>query len=90
VIFPPITSIKKKDYTLLQKEVKRKRKTVNLEAKMLVIRKTEAGEKRSNIGSSLSLAPATASTIIANVGKIKNRHRNYKIARIKYKLHCKF
>jgi hypothetical protein len=78
VIFPPIKSIKKTDCTLLQKEVKRTRKTVNLEAKMLVIRKTEAGEKRSNIGSSLSLTPATASTIIANVGKIKLSAQKYK------------
>jgi len=35
-----------------------------------VIRKTESGEKRGNICSSLSLTPATVSTIMANVGKI--------------------
>jgi len=55
----------------LQKEVKRTRKTVTLEAKMLVTRKTEAGEKWGNICSSLSSASATVSTIMANAGKIK-------------------
>jgi len=49
VIFPPMTSIKKTDCLLLQKGVKRTRKTVTLETKMLVIRKTEAGEKRANV-----------------------------------------
>ena len=48
VIFPPMTSIKKTDCPL-QKGVKRTRKTVTLETKMLVIRKMEAGEKRANM-----------------------------------------
>jgi len=39
VTFLPITSTKKTDCPLLQKEVKRTRKTVTLEVKMLVIRK---------------------------------------------------
>ena len=49
VIFPPMTSIKKTDCTLLQKGVKRTRKTLTLQTKMLVIRKMEAGEKRGNL-----------------------------------------
>jgi len=55
----------------LQKEVKRTRKTVTLEVKILVTTKKEAGEKRGNICSSISFAPATVSTIMANAGKIK-------------------
>jgi len=51
--------------------MKRTRKTVTLGAKMLVIRKTEADKKWGNICSSLSLAPATVSTIMVNAGKIK-------------------
>jgi len=51
--------------------VKRTRKTVTLETKMLVIRKMEAGEKRANVCSSLGLAPATVSIIMANGEKIK-------------------
>jgi hypothetical protein len=39
-------STKKTDFPLLQKGVKRTRKTVTLETKMLVIRKMGAGEKR--------------------------------------------
>ena len=61
-------SIKKTDYSLLQKGAKRTRKTVTSETKVLVIRKMEAGEKRANVCSSLSLAPAT---IMANTEKIK-------------------
>ena len=66
-----MTSIKKTDCPLLKKRVKRTRKTVTLETKMLVIRKMEAGEKRGNVCSSLGLAPATVSTIMANAEKIK-------------------
>jgi len=66
-----MTSIKKTDCPLLQKAVKRTRKTVTLETKMLVIRRMEAGEKRANVCSSLGLAPATVSTIMANAEKIK-------------------
>ena len=51
--------------------MKRTRKTVTLETKMLVIRKMEAGKKCANVCSSLSLAPATVSTITANTEKIK-------------------
>jgi hypothetical protein len=40
-----MTSIKKTDGPLLQKGVKRTRKNVTVETKMLVIRKMEAGEK---------------------------------------------
>jgi hypothetical protein len=46
--FPPTTSIKKADCPLLQKGVKSK-KTLNFEAKMLLIRKMEADEKRANL-----------------------------------------
>jgi len=38
---------------------------------MLVIRKMEAGKKRTNVCSSLGLAPATVSTIMVNAEKIK-------------------
>jgi len=44
-----MTSIKKTDCPLLQKGVKRSRKTVTLETKILVIRKMEAGEKRADL-----------------------------------------
>jgi len=64
-----MTSIKKKNCPLLQKRVKRTRKTVTLENKMLVIRKMEAGEKHANICSSLGLAPAAVSTIMTNAEK---------------------
>ena len=63
--------IKKTDCPLLQKGVKRTRKTVTLESKMLVIRKMEAGEKRANVCCSLGLALATVSTVMANAEKIK-------------------
>ena len=66
-----MTSIKKTDFPLLQKGMKRTRKTVTLEPKMLVIRKMEADEKCANICSSLDLAPATVSTIMAEAEKIK-------------------
>jgi len=42
-------SIKKADCPLLQKGVKRTRKTVTLQAKMFVIRKMEVGEKCANL-----------------------------------------
>ena len=70
-----MTSIKKTDYPLLQKGAKRTRKTVTLETKILVIRKMEAGEKSANVCSSVGLAPATVSTIMANTEKINNQHR---------------
>ena len=54
VIFPPMTSIKKTDFPLLQKEVKRTRKTLTLETRMLVIRKMEAGQKCADVCSSLA------------------------------------
>ena len=66
-----MTSIKKTKYPLLKKGTKRTRKTVTLETKILVIRKLEAGEKRANVCSSLGLAPATVSTVMANAEKIK-------------------
>jgi hypothetical protein len=44
-----MTSIKKTDCPLLQKGVNRTRKSVAIEAKMLVIGKMEADEKRSNL-----------------------------------------
>ena len=58
---------------------------------MLVIRKMEAGEKRANICSSLGLAQAAVTTVMANA--VKNNTigtENYKIASIKCKLHQKF
>ena len=66
-----MTSIKQTNYPLLRKGTKRTRKTVTLETKILVIRKLEAGEKRANVCSSLGLAPATVSTVMANAEKIK-------------------
>jgi hypothetical protein len=55
---------------------------------MLVIRKMEAGEKCNNVCSSLGLASATVSTIIAHAEKNKTIIReNYQTASIKYKLH---
>jgi len=70
VIFPPTTAIKKIDCLLSQKGVKKKTtKTVTLETKMLVIRKMGVGEKCANVCSSLSLASATVSTIMANAEK---------------------
>jgi hypothetical protein len=59
-------SIKKRDCPLLQKGVKRTRKTVTLETKMSAIQKMEIGKKRAKVCSSLSLAPATVLTIMAN------------------------
>ena len=61
-----MTSIKKTDFPLLQKGVKRTRETV-----MLVIIETEAGEKRANVCSSLCLVSAAVPTIMANAEKIK-------------------
>jgi len=52
-------SIKKTKFPLLQKGVKKTRKTLTLKTKILVIRKMEAGEERANVCSSLGLAPAT-------------------------------
>ena len=46
-------SVKKTDCPLLQKGVKRARKTVTLKTKMLVVIKIEDGEKRANVCSSL-------------------------------------
>jgi len=66
-----MTSIKNTGCPLLQKGLKSTRKTVTLEIKMLVIRKMEAGEKGGNVCSSLGLAPATVSTVMANAEKIK-------------------
>jgi hypothetical protein len=45
VKFPTMTFIKKTDCPLLQKEFKRTMKTVNLETKILLFKKMEAGEK---------------------------------------------
>ena len=53
-----------------------------------MITKLEAGEKRANVCSSLSLALTTVSTIMVNAEKIKKiGTENYKIARIKCKVH---
>jgi len=52
---------------------------------MLVIRKMEAGKKRANVCSSLGLALATVSTIMNTEKTIGTE--NYKIVRIKCKLH---
>jgi len=83
-----MTSIKETDCPVLQKGVKRTRKTVTLETKLLAIRKIEAGEKHANICSSLGLALATVSAIMANAEKNKTfGAKNYKIALIKCKLH---
>ena len=75
-----MTSIKKTDCPLLPKRVRRTRKTVTLETKMLVIRKMEAGKKRANVGNSLGLAPATVSTITVNTEKMKHSaHKTTKL-----------
>jgi len=66
-----MTTIKKTDCPHLQKGVKRTRRTVTFETKMLVIRKMEAGKKHANVCSSLSLAKVTVSTIMVNAEKIK-------------------
>ena len=80
MIFLPMTSIKKTDFPLFQKGMKRTRKTVTLETKTLVIRKMEAGEKHSNICSSLGLVTVTVSTIMANAEKIKqSAHKTTKL-----------
>jgi len=71
--------------------MRRTRKTITLETKMLVIRKMEADEKHANVCSSLGLAPSTVSTIMTNAEKNKTiGTENYKIACIKCKLHQKF
>jgi len=81
-------SIKKTDCPLLHKGVKRTRKTVTLETKMLVIRKMEAGEKRANVCSSFGLALASVSTNMVNAEKNKTiGTENYKTVRIKCKIH---
>jgi hypothetical protein len=49
VIFPPMTYIKKTECPHLQKGMKRTKRTVTLDTKMLVNRKVEAGEKRANL-----------------------------------------
>ena len=88
VIFPPMTSIKKSNFPLLQKGVKRTRITVTLETKMLVFRKREAGEKHANVYNSFGLAPATVSTIMSNAEKIKqSAQKTTKVCIIKCKLH---
>jgi len=51
--------------------MKRTRKTVTLETKMLVIRKMEAGEKCANVCISVSLASDNVLTIMGNAEKIK-------------------
>ena len=71
MIFPPVTSIKKTNFPLLQKGMKRTGNTVTLETQMLVFRKMEAGQKRANVCSSLGLAPATVSTVMVNAEKIE-------------------
>jgi len=78
-------TFKKTDCPLLQKGVKRTKNTVTFETKMLVIRKMEAGKKRANVCSSLGLALATVSTIMNTEKTIGTE--NYKIVRIKCKLH---
>ena len=83
-----MTSIKKTNFPLLQKGVKRTRNTVTLETKMLVFRKMEAGEKRANVCSSQSLAQATVSTVMANAGKIKQlAQKTKKLRASNVKLH---
>ena len=64
-------SIKKTDCPLLQKGVKRTRRTITSETKILVIRKMEAGEQRANVCNSHGLAPATVSINMVNTEKIK-------------------
>jgi hypothetical protein len=49
----------------------------------------EACEKHANVCSSLNLAPATVSTIMATAEKTSGTE-NYKTAHIKHKLHYKF
>jgi hypothetical protein len=51
--------------------VKRSRKSLTLETKILEIRKMGVNEKCANVCSSLGLAPATVSTIMAKGEKNK-------------------
>jgi len=75
-----MTSIKRTDCPLLPKGVRRTKKNVTLETKILVIRKKEAGKKRANVGSSHGLAPATVSTVTVNAEKIKQlAHKTTKL-----------
>jgi hypothetical protein len=55
----------------LQKGVKRTRKSLTLETKILEIRKMHVNEKRANVCSSLGLALAIVSTIMAKGEKNK-------------------
>ena len=64
MIFPPIASFKKKNFPRLQKGVKRTRRTVPFETKILAIRKMEAGEKRANVCRSLGLAQTTVTLFL--------------------------
>ena len=83
-----MTSTKKTGCPLLQKGMKRTRKTVTLETKMSVIRKMEAGEKRANVYSSLVFAPGAVSTITANAEKIKqSAQKTRKLRASNVKLH---
>ena len=69
--FHPWCPTKRQIFLFCKKGVKRTRNTVMLETKMSMFRKMEAGEKRANVCSSLSLAPVTVSTIMVNTEKIK-------------------
>jgi hypothetical protein len=67
-----MTSIKKTNFfPLLQKGAKKTRKDITLEPKLLVIRKMEVGKKRAVVCSSLGLAPASVSTVMANAEETK-------------------
>ena len=61
----------KTDCPFFRKEVKKTKKNVTLETKILVIRKKVADKKLVNIFSSLGLTPPTVSTIMTNAAKIK-------------------
>ena len=81
-----MTSVRKKDCPILQKGVKRTRKIVTLETKILVIRKM-AGEKRANICSSLRMASDILSAAMANAEKIKHsaqRTTKFRVSNISY------
>jgi len=54
-----MSSTKKTDGPLLQKGIKRTRKSLTLQTEILGIRKMEAGKKCANVRTSLSLALAT-------------------------------
>ena len=53
-----------------EKESKATRKSISLETKMQVLRRLDAGERQSDIGTALNLSTSTIRTILKNKEKI--------------------